>query len=288
MKFTGERFIPNDDIDIQLSYEHEHRYAYISKLVAGKVVLDIASGEGYGSRTIAESAKEVIGIDIDEEAVKHAATKYAQYTNLSFKTGSVTEIPLKDDSVDVVVSFETIEHIAEHEQMLSELKRVVKDDGLVVVSTPDKKIYTDESGVVNEFHVKELYKEEFFDLMKSQFNHVELCGQRFITISTILPICNESGDRRELDLIGDFNEKHSMYMIAICSNKEFDISQLNKSIYFNEEMDLYAKDKATLSWASNVHNELMKSQQDYFRLEKEYLALKEHFEEINKNDDSEI
>ena len=275
MKFTGERFIPNDDVDMQLSYEHEHRYEYVISLVRGKKVLDIASGEGYGSVAIAGSASEVIGVDIDPEAIQHATEKYKDYANLHFKVGSVTDIPLDDHSVDVAVSFETIEHIAEHDQMINELKRVVKKDGIVIISTPDKKVYTDESGVVNKFHVKELYKDEFSDLLKKRFSHVELCGQRFLTLSSILPIVSEDPVADNLVISGQFPEAHSMYIIAICSDSEIDKSLLKKSLYFNPGMDLYAKDKATLSWASSVHNELMQSQKDYFRLEREYLALKE-------------
>jgi len=62
---------------------------------------------------------------------------------------------------DLVVSFETIEHHDEHEQMLAEVKRVLKPDGMAIISSPDKAIYTDKPEYHNSFHVKELYREEF-------------------------------------------------------------------------------------------------------------------------------
>lgn len=276
MKFTGERFIPDDGSDMQLTYEHTHRYEYIKEIVRDKTVLDIASGEGYGSAILAKTAKNVKGIDIDPQAIKHAAEKYKQIGNLNFECGNVTNISLSDKSIDVIVSYETIEHIVEHENMLNEFKRVIKDDGVLIISTPDKKIYTDQSGKVNNFHVKELYKDEFYDLLKSYFNYVTLYGQRFLTLSSILPMDSYLAKDGEKIILGDLKEKNSVYIIAICSNAELSTLKLNSSLYYNPELDLYSKDKAMLRWASSVHNELMKSQQDYFRLEAEFLEYKKN------------
>ena len=285
MNFTGERYVPNQDIDMQMTYEHTHRYEYICKIVKDKVVLDIASGEGYGSAIIAEVAASVTGIDIDPEAIQHASLKYSGIDNLHFECGSVTEIPLSAHSVDVIVSFETIEHIAEHDEMLNEFRRVLKNDGILIISTPDKKIYTDESGEVNEFHIKELYKDEFYTLLNGFFEHVELCGQRFLTLSSILPLNSESSISDKVSIVGNLQEKNSVYLLAICSNVSLKSLVLDQSLYFNSELDLYAKDKSILRWASSVHHELMKSQQDYFRLESEFLAYKESIESNNKEDD---
>lgn len=288
MKFTGERFIPGDDVDMQLSYEHRHRYKYISEYVRGKSVLDIASGEGYGSDILSKTASDVIGIDIDIEAVEFASQKYSDIKNLRFQCGSVTDIPLDNASVDVIISFETIEHIAEHEKMISEFKRVLKPNGMVIISTPDKKVYTDDSGEVNEFHVKELYKYEFRELLTKYFKHVEFCGQRFITVSSILPMDNHMGTLTERRIFGEFPEKDSVYIIAICSDNDLTHIDLSGSLYFEPDLDLYARDKATLRWASSVHKELMKTQQDYFRLEAEYLNFKAQVEKNNDSQDDDI
>ena len=107
MKFTGERFLPN--IDGAIALEHLHRYLVASLYVHNKDVLDIASGEGYGSAMLARNAKTVIGVDISEDAIAHATARYAA-KNLEFRAGNAAKIPLEDASVDVVVSFETIEH----------------------------------------------------------------------------------------------------------------------------------------------------------------------------------
>src|SRR5689334_5420887 len=94
---------------------HLHRYAVAAELCKGKCVVDLASGEGYGSNLISQWAKNVIGVDISEQAVQHASRTYKR-PNLEFRLGSATKIPLPDKSVDIVVSFETIEHHDRHQE----------------------------------------------------------------------------------------------------------------------------------------------------------------------------
>ena len=120
MEFTGERFVPG--VLGKIEIEHLHRYLSVTRVVAGKTVLDIASGEGYGSAMLARTASKVIGVDISLEAISHAQEKY-QAQNLQFCVGSCSAIPIKNASVDVVVTFETIEHHDEHDAMLREIKR---------------------------------------------------------------------------------------------------------------------------------------------------------------------
>ena len=106
MDFTGERYIPG--LGGSIALEHEHRYRFCLDLVAGKQVLDIACGEGFGSAMMASRAERVWGVDIDRHAVDHASKTY-QRENLRYLVGSCSGIPLPDASVDVVVSFETID-----------------------------------------------------------------------------------------------------------------------------------------------------------------------------------
>src|SRR5436190_10605249 len=98
-EFTGERFLPSCSGEI--AYEHWHRYAFARRFVAGKRVLDVACGEGYGSALLAQVAATVTGIDIDAAAVAHARESYAALTNLRFNEGSAATLPLLDGSVDV-------------------------------------------------------------------------------------------------------------------------------------------------------------------------------------------
>ena len=109
---TGERMSEGHGLETEV--EHFHRYYVARSLATGLDVLDIASGEGYGSAMLAQVARSVVGIDIDPEAVAHAQRTYAR-DNLGFREGSATAIPLADASIDLLVSFETLEHFTDHD-----------------------------------------------------------------------------------------------------------------------------------------------------------------------------
>ncbi len=96
-------------------------------------------------------------------------------------------MPLPDASVDLAVSFETVEHITEQKEFLAELARVLKPGGVLVMSCPNKLEYSDKRDYVNEFHVKELYRAELAQLVGAQFPHVAWYGQRPSFFSVITP-----------------------------------------------------------------------------------------------------
>ncbi|MDR6450271.1 glycosyltransferase involved in cell wall biosynthesis/ubiquinone/menaquinone biosynthesis C-methylase UbiE/predicted nucleic acid-binding Zn-ribbon protein [Paraburkholderia terricola] len=178
-----------DQMSGEIEIEHCHRYFAAAELVAGLDVLDIASGEGYGSAHLALVAKAVIGVDISDAAVSFAQRNYASTrSNLRYVQGSCASIPVADASVDAVVSFETIEHHTQHEEMMREIKRVLRPDGLLIISSPDKHEYSDVPRYSNPYHVRELYKEEFGDLLMQWFSHVRLYGQRVYHGSSIFPL----------------------------------------------------------------------------------------------------
>ncbi len=177
LEMNGQRYLPGMKGAIAL--EHLHRYALACRFAKGKNVLDIACGEGYGAMMLAGVAQRVIGVDISPEAIIHAAGKYGR-DNLDFNVGSCAEIPLKEASVDLVVCFETIEHHDRHEAMMREFVRVLRRDGLCIISSPDKYAYSDVPRYRNPFHVKELYRDEFERLVSHFFENVETYGQRVI------------------------------------------------------------------------------------------------------------
>ena len=184
--FTGERFVPGID-DEQLEMEHYQRYYSALSLVEDKVVLDAACGEGYGTSILATAAAKVSGLDVSAEAIARARGTYGDKENIEFVVGSVAQIPFPDHSVDVVVSFETIEHISEELQyeFLDEIKRVLRQDGVLIMSTPNKAIYSDLYDYHNEFHVKEFYKEEFINFLSKKFKYTRLYNQYFEVCSVI-------------------------------------------------------------------------------------------------------
>lgn len=131
-----ERMVPEYHEGKLIYAEHVTRYLAAQSVVKDKVVLDIASGSGYGTKILAESAKFVYGVDVNEAAVNYSKKKYAS-KNIEYLVGDGESIPLKDNSVDVVITFETIEHIKNYSKFLDEVARVLKPDGLAIVSTPN-------------------------------------------------------------------------------------------------------------------------------------------------------
>jgi ubiquinone/menaquinone biosynthesis C-methylase UbiE len=230
LPWTGERLVPS--IFNYGAIDHLHRYALALSLADGKTIIDVASGEGYGSALLARRARFVTGVDLSEEAINHAKAKYTA-TNLEFRQGSATEMPLATHSVDIVASFETIEHHDRHDDMLSEIKRVLKPNGLLIMSSPDKLNYSESPGIVNPFHVKELYADEFQRLIQSYFGKALFLSQKHV-FGSIITVDNATGPFREF--FGDYNELREtanisapVYNICLASNE--DLPQLPHSFF---------------------------------------------------------
>jgi SAM-dependent methyltransferase len=184
LPFTGERFTP--ECVREIAYEHWHRYAFAQPFARGRRVLDAACGEGYGSAMLAPVAASVLGLDIGAEAVEHARCRYGARAGLSFEQGDCTRLDhLPDASFDLIVSFETLEHVQAQERMLDGFARLLAPGGLLLVSTPDKHTYSDLTGFRNEHHVRELYRDEFEALLASRFGHRRLFAQKLLFQSVL-------------------------------------------------------------------------------------------------------
>ncbi|PYR98197.1 MAG: glycosyl transferase family 2 [Acidobacteria bacterium] len=226
LEWTGERYVPWME-GAEIGYEHLHRYAFATQFVRNKRVLDLASGEGYGSNLLAKTAKQVVGVDIDEQTVRHARNKYIK-ANLEFKIGSILDVPIKGDVVfDVIVCFEALEHVDDHHKLLSEAKKHLTPNGIFLVSTPNKTLYTDEPHFNNPFHVHELYFDEFKVLLENYFRHVKFLGQRIHCTSNMWPIFPEKQthstefviERTPQEFVFAQPEKRAaIYLVAVASN----------------------------------------------------------------------
>jgi SAM-dependent methyltransferase len=195
LPFTGERL--TSAIRGQIEIEHFHRYLYAREFCRQKNVLDVASGEGYGSALLAQVAASVTGVEIARDAVDHARASY-QTANLRFVAGDARRLPLDAASVDVVVSFETIEHFAEHDAFLQEVRRVLRPTGLLILSTPDRDIYSPADTPPNPYHASELSHEEFIALLSRYFEHVLCLVQRAVLGSVLVPFPGAPSHARPL------------------------------------------------------------------------------------------
>lgn len=219
LPFTGERFVPERRDEIAI--EHLHRYAFAMEFCANKDILDIASGEGYGSDLLATQAKHVTGVDIAREAIEHSQSKYKR-SNLRYIEGRADNIPLDASSVDVVVSFETLEHHDMHEEMYAEIKRVLRPGGLLIISTPEKLFYSDLPKFENEYHVKELYLEEFHNLSAKYFKNVSMVFQKLAYGSLLISEKNNVAFKHYAGTVGEIESNSQIpkptYNICLASD----------------------------------------------------------------------
>jgi len=255
LPFTGERFTP--ECVREIWYEHVHRYALARHLAVGKRVLDIACGEGYGAAMVAPVAKSVLGVDVSAEAIRHARTRYGLLPNLGFREGDATCIDLGDERFDLVLSFETLEHVAEQDALVAGLAKALATGGCAMISSPDKAEYSDASGQRNEFHVRELYRDELLELLGRHFRVVRLCGQRLKFHSAIWTLDSarsaaltqtaQADGRLDTDGFGK-----PMYYVAFCAQHEQDLPPVPGLALFAD---------ASESVYAHYHHEIRKNMQ---------------------------
>ncbi len=213
--YSGERFLPeNANFGPETAAEHVLRYRSMLELVAGKKVLDVACGEGFGTAIMAARALSADGVDISSAAIRHASTTYGTLENCRFHHGEAVHLPFPDAHFDVAVSFETIEHIDEGAQrrFIGEIHRVLKEDGVFVISSPNRKNYSERKGLVNPFHIRELDEGELRELLEP-FRILDFCRQGIMAFSTIW-----NSGQREFQLQGELlpNAIDDLFFIAIC------------------------------------------------------------------------
>ena len=244
MDFTGERFLP--ELQGEIAYEHWHRYAFAQQLVSDKITLDIACGEGYGSALLSQVAGMVVGGDIDQSALAGARQQYGGTENLAFVQTSCDLLAFAPASFDVVVSFETIEHIATQREMLAEIRRVLKPHGIFCLSSPNKAQYSDARNYCNPFHVKELYRDELSNLIQEYFPATRWFYQKLMFHSAIWETDThpgaiqffEGGDGKPTRKPGI--DIDAMYFIVLCAANPVTLNvDLNTSFYSDRQEGVY-------------------------------------------------
>jgi SAM-dependent methyltransferase len=169
-----ERIVP-DETEPGIVALHLKRYEFAQPFCAGGEVLDAGCGVGYGSASLAEVARRVVGVDRSPDAVEYARSRYAR-ENVEFRVGDLLDLDLPDASFDAVCAFETIEHLGDQERFVAEMRRLLRPGGAFCVSTPRVGETTDSPA--NPFHERELSASDFERLLRVSFDEVELYGQR--------------------------------------------------------------------------------------------------------------
>lgn len=266
LDFTGERM--TSDISGQIAFEHYHRYCLARDLAVGRDVLDVAAGEGYGSALLADVARSAVGVELDAASVKHAREAYPR-ENLSFLEGDATRMPLPDACVDMVVSFETLEHLGDHDRFLSEVRRVLRPGGLFLVSTPDRDVYSASGQPKNPYHVLELTQPEFAQLLGTHFTHHRILAQRALIGSVLAARDEVGGNWRTYDSYQEGRvEPHSglaaaFYLLGIASDAA--LPAVGSSVYAqNLSLDHLLQSSAALQQAEAARDDARRQATELF------------------------
>ncbi len=215
MEFTGERVIPGKT-DPDLLNEHVARYRFAEALVSGRRALDAGCGAGYGSAILARAAARVYALDNSGEALSLARAEHAA-DNIRYVRGDCSRLPLLDASLDAVVAFEVIEHLENWSGLLAEARRVLRPDGRLIVSTPNRPFYEKTRTVPNPFHVHEFDYEEFREELQKVFPHVTIFLENHAHAIAFTPLV-----RQGLRTIVEETEprpEEAHFFLAVCSEQ---------------------------------------------------------------------
>jgi SAM-dependent methyltransferase len=179
----AEERLGNDPTS-ELWGEHRSRYRFAAQFAAGRRVLDVACGSGFGLRMLKEAGAQPIGIDYDARTLKHIRVRDQERRLVH---ADAAKLPLKTASVDEIVSFETIEHVPDACALVGELRRVLRPGGHLVLSTPNRAFGPLERHTANRFHVREFTADELRKVLLDCFAHVQLFGQRPVAAYRYVP-----------------------------------------------------------------------------------------------------
>jgi SAM-dependent methyltransferase len=214
-EFTGERVIPGQ-VNNDLWAEHLSRYEFAARFAAGRRVLDVGCGTGYGSGRLAAEATSVAGLDPAHDAIDYARTHYPEG---QFLQASAIALPFATAAFDIITAFEVIEHLSEWRLLLSEARRTLAPGGIFLVSTPNKLYYTEsraEQGP-NPYHHHEFEFEEFRAALADHFDHVAVLLQNRLDAIAFYGINPSRNADSLVDGVGGAPSEANFF-IGVCSD----------------------------------------------------------------------
>lgn len=287
----GERMVPRFHHEAVIYAEHIVRYLFATRFVEGKRVLDVASGVGYGADLLRSAgAAVVVALDRSPEALRYGNEHHSKF-GPAYVLGDAQCLPLQSAQFDVVVSFETVEHVPDYQRFLAEVKRALRQDGLFIVSTPNKGVYADG----NPFHTKEFTFDEFGEALAGHFRYVKTLSQDdWIASAVFSPEEMESSDRPVggqpslFKAVGK-SPSQTLYMVSLCSEvplpeavQEVVLTSLYEVRYYLEE--IARRDAEIVRLTTNLSEQVATLAQRDVLLEEKERALAELHASLAKKD----
>jgi SAM-dependent methyltransferase len=276
VKFTGERVIPKQVNLTPLFEEHLARYFFAGEFVQGQCVLDLGCGTGYGSYYLSQKgAQFVLATDVDAEAIQYARLHY-KAANLLYLQSNAINLPLAQQSFDLVISFEVIEHLQAVKTYLAEISRVLTDKGWLIGSTPNRLVYS--MGAYeshNPFHWREYDPIELDLLLKEFFDSVFILGQRPFHGFVIGPVpINPNEASRAIEFLPENVRTErsiadSKYLVYLAGKLNAPNNQIGKhmgSCYYLGQPSSY-HDIMMTAHIQSLQNDRSRIQHEYRKLE---------------------
>ncbi|HVN79329.1 MAG TPA: methyltransferase domain-containing protein [Terriglobia bacterium] len=265
MEFTGERIIPGK-VEPDLYNEHLARYLFSLQFAGGRKVLDLGCGTGYGSKLMAGTASEVFAADVSAEAIHYARENFSA-VHLHYLLTDATALSLASNSFDVVLCFEVIEHLAGQEALLEEIRRVLKSDGILIVSTPNRLFYTEERKLVNPYHTREFSFGEFQDLLRKYFGKVEVVYQNHIPSILVGEAGRSLNVRTHFDDDAGQMQFTSNFFVAVCSRTAQAYPDLETLVYLTTTGNLLREKEQRIE---SLESKLADRERRILQLQSEY------------------
>jgi len=171
----------------ETAYDLLTGYGFARRYVGGKIVADIGwQGVGYGSQLLAETAEAVAGLSSSTEAVDLARTAHFA-ENVEYKKVDLPELPYPEDHFDIVVALGVIENLEQPEDLVKEARRVLKQDGVLVISASDKLVLVEDDDPADSQRRRGMYVPEFRELLEQYFGGVLVYRQGAVAGGFVFP-----------------------------------------------------------------------------------------------------
>mgnify|MGYP003583359428 CR=1 FL=1 len=234
LTFSGERIVPGAEnceptFAQKMYQEHIARYAFAAQFAQDAEVLDVGCGVGYGSHCLAHrGAKSVAAMDLSSEAIDFAEKNYF-HPAVTYRVGDATKITRVADA-DLVTCFELIEHVRDQVAVLDGIKRALRPDGILVISTPRplEELRTD-------FHEHEMHFQEIYSLLKQRFKHVRAYFEKNY-FTSFVGEAKPTAINNFIHVTDQYGVEHADYFVfAACDEKPERIEQMQPVITVNDD-----------------------------------------------------